>query len=165
MTAKLSAHRESTRPRRLAPVAALACALLAACAAAPANLGQPAGSPVRLGATVAEARQALGTGAEPVRDAMPPAELTLAADAQGVQLFFDQADRVRTVRLRPPYAAPVLGVRIGDSAARVLATQGKPSAKASASGQTGYTYHPDSITILTYMVGADDRVEAIFLVR
>lgn len=153
------------RQATVALAAALLAAMLAACAASSANLGQPAGSPVRLGSTVAEARQALGTSIEPVRDAAPPAELTLAADAQGVQLFFDKADRVRTVRLRAPYAAPVMGVRIGDPVERVLSAQGKPYAKATASGQTGYTYHPDSITILTYFVGTDERVEAIFLVR
>ena len=39
------------------------------------------------------------------------------------------------------------------------------AAAGTAFGQTGYTYHPDAITILTYMAGADDRVETIFLVR
>jgi hypothetical protein len=143
---------------------ACACALLAACAATPAKLGQPAGSPVPLGATVAEVQQALATDAVPERGP-PESELALLLDARGVQVFFDHTDRVRTVRLRAPYAAPVLGIGIGEPAASVVAKMGPPAAKATAAGQTGYTYHPDRITILTYIVGADDRVETIFLVR
>jgi len=143
---------------------ALIGTLLAACAVPPVNLGLPEGAPVRLGATVPEVQQAFNTSVAPVRDT-PQAELVLALDARGVQVFFDHTDRVRTVRLRPPYAAPIMGVRIGDSVQTVLDKMGKPRAKATAFGETGYTYHPDEITILTYMVEADGRVGTIFLVR
>ena len=127
--------------------------------------GQPEGSPVRLGATVAEVKRALNTSAEPARGEPPAAELALQLDARGVWVFFDKADLVRTVRLRAPYPEPVLGVRIGDRIERLLAKLGAPYTKTLASGQTGYTYHPDGITILTFMVNPDNRVDAIFVVR
>jgi hypothetical protein len=146
------------------PALACGCALLAGCASSGLP-GQPAGSPVRLGASVAEVRRALNTSAEPARGAPPAAELDLQLDARGVQVLFDRADLVRTVRLRAPYPEPVLGVRIGDGIERLLAKLGAPYTKTVASGQTGYTYHPDGITILTYMVNPDNRVEAIFVVR
>ena len=140
------------------------CLLLAACASAPADLGLPDGSPLRLGVSVAEARAALHTDAEPARGGAL-SELILKLDARGIEVFFDHADRVRTVHLYPPYATPVRGVRLGDGAAQVQAHLGKPAAKTTAGDITGYTYHPDEITILTYMVGPDDRVREIFLVR
>jgi hypothetical protein len=139
-------------------------ALLAGCAS-PGSLGQPEGSPVRLGATVAEVARALNSGVQPERGGLLASELALRLDARGVQVYFDQADRVRTVSLRAPYPSPVLGIRIGDGADRLLAKLGAPYTKTLASGQTGYTYHPDGITILTYMVDPDNRVAAIFVVR
>jgi len=143
---------------------ALLAALASACASAPADLGLPDGSPLRLGVSVAEARAALHADAEPVRGGAL-SELILKLDARGIEVFFDREDRVRTVRLYPPYAVPVRGVRLGDSSAQVLAHLGKPAAKTIAGDITGYTYHPDEITILTYMVGEGDRVTEIFLVR
>ena len=144
--------------------AAALCAALAACAVSPEQLGLPAGSPVRLGSSVAQTQQALGISTEPTRGGVM-SELILPLDARGIQVFFDKADRVRTVRLRAPYAQPVMGIRIGDAGSDVLAKLGKPAAQARAEGQTGYTYHPDEITLLTYVVGGDGRVETIFVVR
>ena len=156
--------RAASRALRRAAVAG-ACALLAACAAGPAHPGLPEGAPVRLGADLAEVRQALGDAAQPERGAGPGGELTLALDARGIWVQFDRADRVRTLRLRAPWAAPVLGVRIGDTPAQLLARLGQPALRTSTGTQTGYTYHPDEITILTYMVGADRKVDEIFVVR
>jgi hypothetical protein len=119
---------------------------------------------VRLGASVAEVQQALGTSEVPQRGGVMN-ELYLMQDARGIQIFFDKTDRVRTVRLRAPYAQAVQGIRIGDDAGLVLAKMGKPAAQARAEGQTGYTYHPDEITILTYLAGSDGKVETIFIVR
>jgi hypothetical protein len=145
-------------------LSALLCLALAACATAPEHLGLPQGAPVRLGAGVAEVQQTLGTREAPQRGGVMN-ELYLMLDARGIQIFFDKTDRVRTVRLRAPYAQAVQGIRIGDDAALVLAKMGKPAAQARAEGQTGYTYHPDEITILTYLAGADGKVETIFIVR
>ncbi len=146
------------------PLVLLLTLLLAACATNPRDMGLPAGSPVRLGATVTETQQALGLSSPPERGGVMN-ELFYTLDARGIQIYFDKADIVRTVRLRAPYATPIMGLGIGASGREVLAKMGKPAAQARAEGQTGYTYHPDAITILTYVVGADERVETIFIVR
>jgi hypothetical protein len=143
---------------------ALFAFLLAGCATSPEHMGLPEGSPVRLGSTVAQTQQALGVTTQPERGGLM-GELVLPLDARGIQVFFDKEDKVRTVRLRAPYDKPVLGIRIGDPGAEVLAKMGKPAAQARAEGQMGYTYHPDHITLLTYVVGGDGRVETIFVVR
>jgi hypothetical protein len=164
---RLPAGRSLKRtPVGLAKGAALCVTLvtLAACATSPERMGLPAGSPVRLGSTVAQTQQALGVNTEPARGGVM-SELILPLDARGIQVFFDKQDKVRTVRLRAPYAQPVMGIRIGDPGADVLAKMGKPAAQARAEGQTGYTYHPDEITLLTYVVGGDGKVETIFVVR
>lgn len=127
-------------------------------------MGLPAGSPVRLGSTVAQAQQALGITTPPERGGFA-GELILPLDARGIQVFFDKEGKVRAVRLRAPYDKPVLGIRIGDPGSDVLAKMGKPAAQARAEGQMGYTYHPDHITLLTYVVSGDGRVETIFVVR
>ena len=143
---------------------ALICALLTACASTGTEqMGLPAGAPVRLNSTVPQVQQVLGVTVPPGRDA--GGELTLPLDARGIQVFFDKTDLVRGVRLRAPFDQPVMGIRIGDAGADVLARLGKPSAQARAAGQTGYTYHPDQITLLTYLVGGDGRVDTIFMVR
>src|SRR4051812_16576657 len=108
---RLPADRSLTRTlARLATGATLWVTLttLAACATSPERMGLPAGSPVRLGSTVAQTQQALGVNTEPTRGGVM-SELILPLDARGIQVFFDKQDKVRTVRLRAPYAQPVMG--------------------------------------------------------
>ncbi len=143
-------------------LAACVCAslLLAACAAPGGSVvGQPEGSPVRMGADVAEAQKALGTAAQP---RLRGAASEIVLKDRGVQVLFDAAMRVSTVRLDAPWATPVMGVHLGDSDEAMLAKLG--TAKIiRAPESTGYTYFPDTATMVTYVVNREHRIETIFL--
>ena len=137
------------------------CALLAGCGApGPASgiVGQPRGAPVRLGATVAEVQQALNTGAQPQQRGAAR-EIVIPT---GVKVLFDANLKVSTVRLDAPYAAPVMGVAIGDSEEGMLARLGTAKIIRTPE-QTAYTYFPDSATMLTFVVNPQHKVETIFL--
>ncbi|HEY4373131.1 MAG TPA: hypothetical protein VGN52_14465 [Burkholderiales bacterium] len=142
-------------------VASIFAGLLATGCAVPGGtpLGQPQGAPVRMGASVAEVQQALGTSAQP-RARGAASEIVLKA--RGVQVLFDGASRVSTVRLDRPWDGAVMGVRIGDSDEAMLARLG--TAKIIRTPEAaGYTYFPDSATMVTYVVNREHRIETIFL--
>lgn len=137
------------------------CLLLGACAApGPASgiVGQPNGAPVRLGATVAEVQKALNTGVEPQQRGAAR-EIVVAS---GIKVLFDANLKVSTVRLDPPFAAPVMGVAIGESEEAMLARLGTAKIIRTPE-QTAYTYFPDAATMLTYVVNPQHKVETIFL--
>lgn len=88
------------------------------------------GVPVNKGDAVATVRSTLGATAEirPERALMPKERRSsITMEDRGVQAFFDNADKLDNVRLFPPYADAVHGVRIGDSRVAVLATMGEPT--------------------------------------
>lgn len=137
----------------------LCAVLLAAGCAATGNVGQPQGSPVRMGAGVAEVQQALGISAQP-RARGAAREIVLKE--RGVQVLFDEAMHVSTVRLDAPWTTPVMGIAIGENVDAMLARLGQ--AKIIRTPEAiGYTYFPDSATMVTYVVNRDRRVETIFL--
>lgn len=146
---------------RRALAASILAVLLAAGCAAPggAPLGQPAGAPVRMGAGVAEVQQALRTSAQPQARG---AASEIVLKARGVQVLFDSALRVSTVRLDPPWESPVMGVRIGETDEAMLAKLGTAKIIRTADA-TGYTYFPDSATMVTYVINREHRIETIFL--
>lgn len=139
------------------------CVLLAACAAAmPGSSGQPEGSPVRLGASVADVQRILGTSAAPVNEGSAAG---INLPARGVHVLFDRQGQVSTVRMDAPFAAPVLGIRIGDTEEFLLQKMGRPHLKIRADGQTGFSYYPDPLTMLTYVVTPNQRIQTIFVER
>ncbi|WP_431256828.1 hypothetical protein ACQ86G_19270 [Roseateles chitinivorans] len=122
------------------------------------------GVPVNKGDTVASVRSTLGTTVEtqPEKSLMPnkrSSSITLAD--RGVQVFFDNDDKLERVKLFQPYAQAIQGVKIGDSRAAVLATLGEPTNEEFITRP--YMVYRAGSNRVSFQVGNKGQVESIWL--
>ncbi len=108
---------------------------------------------------------ALGDPFDAVKQAYPTAGQSGAGDLalplDGIRLFFTKDDRVlREIMLEAPYAGSVDGLRIGDSAADVVARLGQPYAVVEIYGGSGYLYHAGG-NMLRYDLDKSNKVNGI----
>jgi len=96
--------------------------------------GMTMGVPVTLGSTVADVQRALGTPRLPVPvkslnaqgEQEHQGQTVLRLADKGISVFFNADDRVRHIRLDPPFAGMLAGVQIGDAEDSVLGMLGLP---------------------------------------
>jgi hypothetical protein len=77
---------------------------------------------------------------------------------KGVWVFFDPAGLVDVIRLDPPFASDVKGVRLGDDAKAPTEKLGSPLSKANTPGSVGtrtYQYVIDDTAYLKFDVSSD----------
>jgi hypothetical protein len=82
---------------------------------------------------------------------------------QGIWLFFSPNQQVREMRLDAPFGGDVQGVHIGDTVASLLSALGDSDVPPFAfAGDLAYVYHRSGVAY-RYDVGADARVERVFI--
>lgn len=153
-------------------LAAAICIASTIAMAAP--LGQPEGSPVRLGDSVEEVQRALATNLEPeiVESPIPgfgSSTWMLKLKTKGIYVSFNAKKTVKSIRLEAPFSQAVNGVRIGDSSESITRSLGTPiknegsrsfDADRKLKTNMTYVYYPDDVTTLK-LTTKNDVVETI----
>jgi hypothetical protein len=94
---------------------------------APAQTADVENMPIRIGDTIERVREAYQTRLEPEPfDSIYKGATALRLKTRGVWFFFDRNGRIYTIRLDAPFAGTIKGIRIGDTAAKVLDVLGQP---------------------------------------
>lgn len=131
----------------------------------------------KLGDDIATVKAALKTSAEsePIaRNPLLPANVpdvnrgktVLHLRTKGIWVFFSPVGTVDTIRLDPPFAADVLGVKLGDTTKQITEKLGDPIKKPSVAflAMQSYQYAIDDSAYVNYIAN-DDGVQMMFITR
>ncbi|MGZ5036463.1 MAG: hypothetical protein ACXWHB_02665 [Usitatibacter sp.] len=128
------------------------------------------GLPIKLGDSVEKVRAALGTTmkAESSR-ATPDSETKeLRLKSKGIWVFFDREGLAYSIRLEPPFAGNVGGVKVGSPRALLVEKLGEPAQVSK--GPTmmksrPYLYYADDVTTVRFDFDQDDKVSVIYILK
>jgi len=141
-------------------IVSLACAgmVQSGCETAPAKAQSPE---VIVGESLEQVRQAFSLTTDPE---VSGGHSSYRLQDRGIWIFLNNENKVYTVRLDAPYAAPVHGIRIGDSRATLNASLGEPKTTLpSVVPHGGYIYEFESSHKIRYDFDATDKVNTIFV--
>jgi hypothetical protein len=126
------------------------------------------GLPIRIDNTVEEVQKALNTTMEPEEFSTPvpmtPKKTQLHLKTKGIWVFFEKG-KVSVIRADAPFSGNVGGIKLGDAAAKITKTLGKPIKEAKSGNTNTYTYYFDDVTTTKFIVNQDDEVETIFFMK
>ena len=141
-------------------IVSLACVGIAqsGCATAPAKAQSPE---VIVGEALEQVRQALSLTKDPE---VSGGHSSYRLKDRGIWISLDTENKVYTVRLDAPYAAPVHGIRIGDSRAALDESLGEPKTTLPGVVPRGvYIYEFEASHQVRYDFDATDKVNTIFI--
>jgi hypothetical protein len=94
----------------------------------------------------------------------------LRLKTKGVWFFFNRDGKIYTIRIEAPFHGTINGVKIGDTAAKMMKVLGQPAKtpKPFAGVPSGfmprsYIYYLDDVTTANFQVNVDDEIETVFL--
>jgi hypothetical protein len=109
---------------------------------------------------------------EPTENAAARGTTSLRLKTKGVWFFFNREGKIYTIRLEAPFTGKINGVKIGDTASKMLKVLGKPAKVPrpilgvnSNLLPRSYIYYPDDVTTANFQVNPDDEVETVFLTK
>jgi hypothetical protein len=129
---------------------------------------------VWLGDTVDKVKEAYNTplDPEPSDSSTQRGGTQLRLKTKGLWFFFNKEGKIYTIRLEAPFRGAINGVKIGDTAAKMMKVMGPPAKtpKPIAGVPNGvlprsYIYYPDDSTTANFQVNADDELEIVFLLK
>jgi hypothetical protein len=132
------------------------------------------GLSVWFGDTVDKVQEAYQTKLEPepTENAAARGTTSLRLKTKGVWFFFNREGKIYTIRLEAPFTGKINGVKIGDTASKMLKVLGKPAKVPrpilgvnSNLLPRSYIYYPDDVTTANFQVNPDDEVETVFLTK
>jgi hypothetical protein len=130
------------------------------------------GLPVWIGDTSDKVRDVYQTKLEPEPNetSMMKGTTTLRLKTKGVWFFFTREGKIYTIRLEAPFPGAIGGVKIGDTASKMLKVLGNPAKVPKPIGGSNlaprsYIYYLDDVTTANFQVNSDDEVEIVFLVK
>jgi hypothetical protein len=131
------------------------------------------GLPVSIGDTSDKVREVYQTKLEPEPNetSLMKGTTALRLKTKGVWFFFTREGKIYTIRLEAPFPGTIGGVKIGDTASKMLKVLGnpakvpKPIGGLNANLPRSYIYYLDDVTTANFQVNSDDEVEIVFLVK
>jgi hypothetical protein len=132
------------------------------------------GLPVWIGDTSDKVRDVYQTKLEPEPNdtSLLKGTTALRLKTKGVWFFFTREGKIYTIRLEAPFPGTIGGVKIGDTASKMLKVLGNPAKVPKPIGginanlaPRSYIYYLDDVTTANFQVNSDDEVEIVFLVK
>jgi hypothetical protein len=130
------------------------------------------GLPVWIGDTSDKVRDVYQTKLEPEPNetSLLKGTTALRLKTKGVWFFFTREGKIYTIRLEAPFPGTIGGVKIGDTASKMLKVLGNPAKVPKPIGGSNlaprsYIYYLDDVTTANFQVNSDDEVEIVFLVK
>jgi hypothetical protein len=129
------------------------------------------GLPISIGDTVDKVKEVYQTNLEPESENTAMRGTTsLRLKTKGVWFFFNRDGKIYTIRIESPFRGKINGVKIGDTAAKMLKILGEPAKTSKPINNLlqlprTYTYYLDDVTTANFQVNADDEIEIVFLVK
>lgn len=132
------------------------------------------GLPISLGDTVDKVKEVYQTKLDPEPNDSPAQRggTSLRLKTKGLWFFFNRDGKIYTIRIEAPFHGTINGVKIGDTAAKMLKVLGQPAkVPKPIAGLAGnfmprsYIYYLDDVTTANFQVNADDEIEIVFLLK
>jgi hypothetical protein len=132
------------------------------------------GLPVWLGDTVDKVKEVYQTKLDPEPSESPiqRGSTALRLKTKGVWFFFNRDGKIYTIRIEAPFHGTINGVKIGDTASKMLKVLGQPAkVPKPIAGLTNvmlprtYIYYLDDVTTANFQVNSDDEIETVFLLK
>lgn len=130
------------------------------------------GVPVKIGDSVENVQQALGTNLQPEKkedttsfaSIKPSHKSALRLKTKGIWVFFEKG-KVYTIRVDKPFSGNVGGVKLGDPSSKIEKLLGPPAKRGTLGKNQTLTYYFDDITTTQFNVNQDDEVETVFFIK
>jgi hypothetical protein len=148
--------------------------IFAGCGVAVADGVNIEGLPVWLGDTVDKVKEVYQTKLDPEPSESPiqRGSTALRLKTKGVWFFFNRDGKIYTIRIEAPFHGTINGVKIGDTASKMLKVLGQPAkVPKPIAGLTNvmlprtYIYYLDDVTTANFQVNSDDEIETVFLLK
>jgi hypothetical protein len=148
--------------------------IFAGCGVAVAEGVNIEGLPVWLGDTVDKVKEVYQTKLDPEPSESPiqRGSTALRLKTKGVWFFFNRDGKIYTIRIEAPFHGTINGVKIGDTASKMLKVLGQPAkVPKPIAGLTNvmlprtYIYYLDDVTTANFQVNSDDEIETVFLLK
>jgi hypothetical protein len=128
------------------------------------------GLPIKVGDSMEQVRAALGTAMKPESSKSNPDSGTkeLRLKTKGIWVFFDREGRTYSIRLDPPFAGNVDGVKIGHPRALLVEKLGQPVKVLKGPAMMDskpYLYYIDDLTTVRFDFDQDDKISTIFILK
>jgi hypothetical protein len=130
------------------------------------------GLPINVGATYEDVKGVYQTDLKPQpASSTTPGVTALRLRTKGVWFFFGEQGAIYTIRLDAPFSGNIGGVKIGDTFDEMTSKLGNPMKVENGPVMGGkpiftkYIYYPDDVTTASIQLGADKKVETVFLTK
>jgi hypothetical protein len=128
------------------------------------------GLPIWIGDTVDKVKEVYQTKLEPEpnENTAQRGTTSLRLKTKGVWFFFSKEGKIYTIRLEAPFPGKINGVKIGDTAAKMLKMLGEPAKVPKPINNAlprSYIYYLDDVTTANFQVNSDDEIEIVFLLK
>jgi hypothetical protein len=132
------------------------------------------GLPVWIGDTADKVKEAYQTPLEPepADNSAIRGTTSLRLKTKGVWFFFNRDGKITTIRLEAPFKGKINGVKIGDTASKMLKILGNPAKVPRPFAginsnllPRSYIYYLDDVTTANFQVSPDDEVDIVFLTK